>query len=75
MDVVATATDGLALLPLVRQHLPDIVFMDLSMPDFDPVAAVKIIRREQPAVRCVALTADNNPYYIHAMVDAGAWGY
>jgi two-component system response regulator NreC len=76
IDVVATANHGSALLELARQYSPDLAVLDLSLAGgFDPVAAVKTLRWHFPDVRVLILTAESNPYYVHALVEAGATGY
>jgi DNA-binding NarL/FixJ family response regulator len=74
IEVVATAADGPTLFGLARQHQPDVILLDLSMPDFDPLPGVKTIQRECPNARCIVLTGDDTPFFIHTMIDAGVSG-
>ena len=55
-DVVGEADNGEEALELVREHVPDVVLMDLSMPVLDGVSATRRITDEFPQVRVVVLT-------------------
>ena len=56
IDVVGEAADGEELLAAVRRTEPDIALVDIRMPRLDGLAAARQLRRDQPAVRIVALT-------------------
>jgi DNA-binding NarL/FixJ family response regulator len=73
--VVATAADGLEALEVVREHVPDVVLMDLSMPRMDGIAATRAILAEHPRVRVVALTSVGDAGHVRASLQAGVVGY
>jgi DNA-binding NarL/FixJ family response regulator len=57
IQVVATATNGAALLEAVQQNTPDVVVMDLKLPEFDGIACLDRIRQAGLPVRVLILTA------------------
>jgi DNA-binding NarL/FixJ family response regulator len=75
IEVVATAGDGDAAVDAVLAHQPDVVLMDLSMPERDGVAATAAIVDAVPHTAVVVLTMFDDDEKITAAVRAGARGY
>jgi DNA-binding NarL/FixJ family response regulator len=75
MAVVAEGTNGQQAVELYREHLPDIVLMDLRMPVLGGVEAIKAIRREFPSARVIVLTTFDGDEDIYRSLQAGAQGY
>jgi DNA-binding NarL/FixJ family response regulator len=75
IEVVGTAADGAAVVAAAARCRPDVVLMDLSMPDVDGVQATRLLLAEQPAVRVVALTSFSENRQVAAALEAGAVGY
>jgi DNA-binding NarL/FixJ family response regulator len=75
LEVVAEAGGGVAGLELAVQQRPDIVLMDLRMPDGDGVAATEQILARLPGVRVVVLTSYESDRDILRAIEAGACGY
>ena len=75
IEVVGTAADGSAVVSTAAQCRPDVVLMDISMPDVDGVAATRLLLAEQPGVRVVALTSFTADRQVAAALEAGAVGY
>ncbi len=75
LTVVAEAEDGAEAVALARQHRPDIVLMDLLMPEMDGVAATAVIRRDLPDTEVIALTSIFEGDKVIGAVRAGAIGY
>lgn len=75
IEVVGEAATGAEAVRLARELLPDIVMMDIHMPELTGVEATRRIRQENDAVRVLVLTAYNEPAYIHALLEAGADGF
>jgi NarL family two-component system response regulator LiaR len=73
--VLAEAATGAEAIKLVRQLRPDVVLMDLNLPDQDGVSATAIMRRELPQTEVVVLTGMLNPTAITQAMQAGANGY
>ena len=75
MTVIAEASDGAKAIALYDQHKPDVVLMDLRMPNVDGVAAIRAIVSANPDARIVALTTYDGDADIYRALDAGASGY
>ena len=75
IEVVGTAAGGAAVVATAADCRPDVVLMDLSMPDIDGVAATKLLLAEQPNVKVVALTSFTEDRQVAAALQAGAVGY
>lgn len=75
MDVVAQARGGREATRLCAQLDPDIVVLDVSMPDMDGAEAAEYIREHCPKARVVALTRHADQGYLRRLLRAGAVGY
>ena len=75
MEIVGQASDGHSTVDLARKLLPDIVVMDISMPDLNGIEATREIQRETPGVRVIALSMHSAKRYVTEMFRAGASGY
>jgi DNA-binding NarL/FixJ family response regulator len=75
MEVVGEAGDGREALELVRQLTPDIVIMDVTMPNLNGIDATRQINREFPKVKVTALSVHSNTMFVVDMLKAGALGY
>ena len=75
MEVVGEAAGGRGALDAARALSPDVVVMDISMPDLDGGRATEAIRRDCPGTRVLALTMHEDKGYLRRLVRAGASGY
>ena len=75
LEVVGEADNGRAAIELVRQLHPDMVLMELAMPDLDGIAATETIRQEFPGVRVLMLSGMDEEAAVVSAVRAGAIGY
>ena len=75
IELVGMAANGLEALALVAELEPDVVLMDLSMPEMDGVEATKRIVAEHPGVRVLVLTSFSDQSRIMDALRAGAEGY
>ena len=75
MEVVAEAENGRKTIELARKHLPDVVIMDVSMPDMNGVEATRQIVTELPDTKVIALSMHHHEQFISGMFVAGASGY
>jgi DNA-binding NarL/FixJ family response regulator len=74
-DVVAEAGNGREAIAAAAEHRPDVIVMDVRMPDVDGVAATEAISREHPEVRVLILTTFDLDEYAFAGLRAGASGF
>ncbi len=74
-QVVGTAANGAEVVELVRRTLPDVVIMDVDMPELDGIEATRAIIGEGMTVKVVALSMHDNKYHVLHMLEAGALGY
>jgi two-component system response regulator NreC len=75
MEVVAQADGGREAVRLCALHSPDIVVLDVSMPDLDGAEAAERIRAQDPRTRVVALTRHADQGYLRRLLRAGASAY
>jgi DNA-binding NarL/FixJ family response regulator len=74
-EVVGEAKNGREAVSMAREIAPEMVLMDLSMPEVDGLAATKLITAELPHVRVVILTASENDQLLFDAIKSGAQGY
>lgn len=75
VEIVGQAETGREAVQLTGQLRPDLVLMDLYMPDDDGLTATKKIRRKYPDVKIVMLTASEEDAHVHDAVKLGVVGY
>ena len=75
IEVVDEADDGRKAIDLVRELVPDIVIMDITMPNLNGIDATRHIVREFPKVKVIALSIHSNRAFVVDMLKAGASGY
>lgn len=75
LELAGEAADGKTALELCARVLPDVVLMDMAMPDMDGVAATQAIRQRFPEVQVIALTSFKDKGLVQNALQAGAIGY
>lgn len=73
--VVGKASDGMQAVTLAQQLTPDVVLMDIGLPEMDGVEATRRIKQDHPSVRVLMLTSKDNERDVYAALAAGADGY
>jgi DNA-binding NarL/FixJ family response regulator len=75
ITVLGAANSGTEALEALRGLTPDIVFLDINLPDINGIDLCKTIRQEWPAIKCIALSTFGERSYISRMIENGASGY
>jgi len=74
-EIVHEVSVGSHVLPAVREHKPDVVLLDLRMPELDGLACLERLRKHEPSVAAVILSSYSDPEQIDAARKGGARGY
>jgi NarL family two-component system response regulator LiaR len=75
LEVVGEASDGSEAVELAGQLLPEVVLMDLVMPELDGVEATRAIRAASPSTKVIVLTSFDDDEKVFPAIKAGAAGY
>jgi DNA-binding NarL/FixJ family response regulator len=75
IEVVAEAADGRSAVTAARRHGPDVVLMDVRMPDLDGIAATREVVAVSPEIKVAILTTFEQDDYIFGALNAGASGF
>ena len=74
-DVVGTVADGKALIAVAQQLHPDIIVVDISMPEMNGLAAAQILRGKVPTAKFIVLSVHSDQAYVSEAFRAGVKGY
>ena len=75
INVIAEADNGAQAVALAIEHVPDVILMDLLMPEMDGVEAIEQVVASSPATRIIVLTSYTEDEYLLPAMRAGAVGY
>lgn len=75
MEVIAQAKDGHSTVELAKELSPDVIIMDIGMPDLNGIEATRQIIEELPQIKVIALSMHSSKNFIIEMFKAGASGY
>ena len=75
MRVIGEAADGAAAIKKVREKRPDILVMDISMPEMNGLKATRKLKAEFPDVKILTLTRHADDSFLEQLISAGANGY
>ena len=75
LTVVGEARNGREAVELARKLKPDLILMDLAMPEMDGLAATRLISAELPEIKVVVLTASDEDSKLFEAIKSGAQGY
>ncbi len=75
MEIIGEAENGRIALQLASKLLPDVVVMDISMPELNGLSATKKLKQQCPQAKVVILTRHTDDGYLQQLLQAGASGY
>jgi DNA-binding NarL/FixJ family response regulator len=75
MEVVGEAENGRTAIKLSKKLLPNVVIMDITMPDMNGIDATRKIISETPGVKVIALSMHSDRRFVSGMLEAGSSGY
>jgi DNA-binding NarL/FixJ family response regulator len=75
LEIVGEVGDGPALVDALEQLYPDCLLIDVTMPSFEPVAAIRQIRARYPSMKILVVSAYDDDVYVHGLLGAGVNGY
>ena len=75
LELVGEAKNGLDALNLCRKKKPDVILMDLMMPEMDGIAATRAILADYPDIKIIAMTSFEEEELVQGVLSAGAMGY
>jgi two-component system response regulator NreC len=75
MEIVGEADNGRTTYEKAKELLPDIVLMDISMPELSGVQATELLRKECPSIKILVLTAYKDKGYLDRLLNVGASGF
>ncbi len=74
-EVLGLASNGREAYELAKEHSPDVVLMDMRMPEFDGEMGISLIKGEMPEIKVLVLTTFDDEQTISKAVSSGADGY
>jgi len=74
-DIVAEVSNGTDLLQALNDTHPDFLVMDVAMPDFEPLTAIRFIRTRYPDLLILVVSAYDDDIYVQGLLSAGVNGY
>jgi DNA-binding NarL/FixJ family response regulator len=75
ISIIGEASNGRDLLSLLKVHKPDILLLDISLPDYSGIELCEIVRRDYPGIQVLFLSMYTTEEYIFNAIKAGAQGY
>jgi NarL family two-component system response regulator LiaR len=75
LELAGEAASGQAAIQLCALHPPDVVLMDMVMPDMDGATATRLIRKQSSSIQVLALTSFKEEVLVQSALQAGAIGY
>ncbi|ALO14222.1 Nitrogen regulation protein C [Salinivirga cyanobacteriivorans] len=75
VKVIGEAEDGKQFIDSIDKYNPDIVFLDIKMPNMDGIEAAELAFKKKPSLKIVVMTMFEEPAYLNKMVELGVHGF
>ena len=75
LEIVGQAENGKEVVEKAREFKPDIILMDIGMPEMSGIEATVMLNKEMPQIKIIALSMHSDKQFINGMLEAGASGY
>ncbi len=75
LEIAGEVGDGGALVDILEQQSFDLLLIDVTMPDFEPITTIKAIKQAYPAMRMLVVSAYDDDIYVQGLLGAGVDGY
>ncbi|MBI2264151.1 MAG: response regulator transcription factor [Armatimonadetes bacterium] len=75
IEIVGQCNDGKIAVQRISEILPDIVLMDITLPNLDGIEATRLVKKQNPGVHIIMLTISDDPQSVFPAIKAGAMGY
>ena len=75
LEVVGSATNGREAVRLCQELHPDLILLDLRMPELDGLAATRLVKDADPRIVVIVMTMYEDPHYLFEAINVGAAGY
>lgn len=75
LEVIGSAVNAKDALVFLKNHAPDIAFLDINLPDISGIELCRKIKQDYPHIKCIALSTFSEVSYISRMIENGASGY
>ncbi len=75
IKVIAQASDGVECLKILESVLPDVLLLDINMPNLDGLSVLETIKKTRPELKIIILTIHNEGEYLYRAYEKGADGY
>lgn len=75
ISIVGEVSDGASLIEMLQSTPADFLIMDVSMPDFEPLTAIRLIRKRHPDLLILVVSAYDDDMYVQGLLGAGVNGY
>lgn len=75
IEVIAQARDGMDAIDKAKHYKPDVVLIDIGMPVMNGIEATKVLKKELPRIKVIAVSMHSDRQYVKGVLEAGADGY